>query len=106
MKRWALRICVFLLLGAIVNVAVAWGFVLYMIGGPTALIEVGGWRLLTDPTFDPPGRQYTFGWGKCWIARRWPLIPDKDGVIRLGTGGSLVAVALQPGVHLAAARGR
>jgi L-ascorbate metabolism protein UlaG (beta-lactamase superfamily) len=23
------------------------------IGGPTALIEVGGWRLLTDPTFDP-----------------------------------------------------
>ena len=26
------------------------------IGGPTALIEVGGWRLLTDPTFDPPGR--------------------------------------------------
>jgi L-ascorbate metabolism protein UlaG (beta-lactamase superfamily) len=33
------------------------------IGGPTALIEVGGWRLLTDPTFDPPGRRYTFGWG-------------------------------------------
>jgi L-ascorbate metabolism protein UlaG (beta-lactamase superfamily) len=23
------------------------------IGGPTALLEVGGWRLLTDPTFDP-----------------------------------------------------
>ncbi|MFD7409846.1 MBL fold metallo-hydrolase [Streptomyces sp. NPDC059866] len=33
------------------------------IGGPTALIEVGGWRLLTDPTFDPPGRRYSFGWG-------------------------------------------
>ena len=33
------------------------------IGGPTVLIEVGGWRLLTDPTFDPPGRTYTFGWG-------------------------------------------
>ncbi len=33
------------------------------IGGPTALIEVGGWRLLTDPTFDPPGRKYSFGWG-------------------------------------------
>jgi len=33
------------------------------IGGPTVLIEVGGWRLLTDPTFDPPGRRYTFGWG-------------------------------------------
>jgi L-ascorbate metabolism protein UlaG (beta-lactamase superfamily) len=33
------------------------------IGGPTALIEVGGWRLLTDPTFDPPGKRYAFGWG-------------------------------------------
>jgi L-ascorbate metabolism protein UlaG (beta-lactamase superfamily) len=33
------------------------------IGGPTALIEVGGWRLLTDPTFDPPGGSYRFGWG-------------------------------------------
>jgi len=26
-----------------------------LIGGPTALIEVGGFRLLTDPTFDSPG---------------------------------------------------
>ena len=33
------------------------------IGGPTALIEIGGWRLLTDPTFDAPGRRYSFGWG-------------------------------------------
>jgi L-ascorbate metabolism protein UlaG (beta-lactamase superfamily) len=33
------------------------------VGGPTVLIEVGGWRLLTDPTFDRPGRQYRFGWG-------------------------------------------
>jgi len=33
------------------------------VGGPTALIEVGGWRLLTDPTFDAPGRRYNFGWG-------------------------------------------
>ena len=23
------------------------------IGGPTVLLEVEGWRLLTDPTFDP-----------------------------------------------------
>jgi len=28
------------------------------IGGPTALIEVGGFRLLTDPTFDPAGSEY------------------------------------------------
>ena len=33
------------------------------IGGPTVLIEVDGWRLLTDPTFDGPGRSYRFGWG-------------------------------------------
>src|SRR5262249_59301646 len=33
------------------------------IGGPTLLIEHRGWRLLTDPTFDPPGRSYRFGWG-------------------------------------------
>ena len=26
-----------------------------LIGGPTALIELGGFRLLTDPTFDAPG---------------------------------------------------
>lgn len=28
---------------------------LTLIGGPTALIEIGSLRLLTDPTFDPPG---------------------------------------------------
>ena len=28
------------------------------IGGPTALIEIGGVRLLTDPTFDPAGTDY------------------------------------------------
>jgi L-ascorbate metabolism protein UlaG (beta-lactamase superfamily) len=29
------------------------------IGGPTALLEMGGARLLTDPTFDPGGAAYT-----------------------------------------------
>jgi L-ascorbate metabolism protein UlaG (beta-lactamase superfamily) len=33
------------------------------IGGPTVMIEFDGWRILTDPTFDDPGRKYTFGWG-------------------------------------------
>lgn len=28
------------------------------IGGPTALLEVGGLRLLTDPTLDPAGSEY------------------------------------------------
>jgi L-ascorbate metabolism protein UlaG (beta-lactamase superfamily) len=32
------------------------------IGGPTTLIEMDGCRILTDPTFDPPGRRYNFGW--------------------------------------------
>jgi L-ascorbate metabolism protein UlaG (beta-lactamase superfamily) len=33
-----------------------------LIGGPTALIEIDGFRLLTDPTFDPPGALHTDGW--------------------------------------------
>ncbi|SRR6266702_7894126 len=31
------------------------------IGGPTLLIEYGGLRLLTDPTFDTAGKEYTTG---------------------------------------------
>lgn len=31
------------------------------IGGPTVIIEVGGVRLLTDPTFDPGGSSYSLG---------------------------------------------
>ena len=26
-----------------------------LVGGPTVVLEVGGVRLITDPTFDPPG---------------------------------------------------
>ena len=33
---------------------VASNITLTLIGGPTVLIEIGGLRLLTDPTFDPP----------------------------------------------------
>jgi L-ascorbate metabolism protein UlaG (beta-lactamase superfamily) len=33
------------------------------IGGPTTLLELDGVRLLVDPTFDAPGRRYSFGWG-------------------------------------------
>ena len=39
MTRWAVRIAVFLLLGAIVNVAVAWGVVL---GRPALILSPGG----------------------------------------------------------------
>ncbi|MEJ3742762.1 MBL fold metallo-hydrolase [Actinomycetes bacterium KLBMP 9797] len=45
------------------------------IGGPTVLIEVGGWRLLTDPTFDPPGRRYRFGWGSASHKEAGPAVP-------------------------------
>lgn len=34
---------------------------LTLIGGPTLLIEMGGLRLLTDPTFDPSGSTYQLG---------------------------------------------
>jgi len=33
---------------------VASNITLTLVGGPTALIEIGSLRLLTDPTFDPP----------------------------------------------------
>ena len=52
------------------------------IGGPTVLIEVGGWRLLTDPTFDAPGRSYRFGWGTGSRKLAGPAIaPDALGPI-------------------------
>src|SRR5215471_7814822 len=31
------------------------------IGGPTALIEIGGVTFITDPTFDAPGKDYRSG---------------------------------------------
>lgn len=48
------------------------------IGGPTALIEIGGWRLLTDPTFDPPGKRYFFGWGTVSRKLAGPAIAAED----------------------------
>lgn len=33
------------------------------VGGPTVLVEVDGWRILTDPNFDAAGGTYGFGWG-------------------------------------------
>src|SRR3954469_7696438 len=44
------------------------------IGGPTVLIQVGGWRLLTDPTFDPPGAKYNFGWGTGSVKLAGPAV--------------------------------
>jgi len=52
------------------------------IGGPTALIEIDGWRLLTDPTFDAPGRRYAFGWGTSSRKLAGPalLAPDLEPI--------------------------
>jgi len=48
------------------------------VGGPTVLIEAGGWRLLTDPTFDPPGRRYVFGWGTSSRKLAGPAVAAAD----------------------------
>jgi L-ascorbate metabolism protein UlaG (beta-lactamase superfamily) len=48
------------------------------IGGPTVLLELGGWRLLTDPTFDSPGRRYPFGWGSSSRKLTGPAIPASE----------------------------
>lgn len=48
------------------------------IGGPTVLLEVGGWRILTDPTFDPPGGRYFFGWGTYSRKLAGPAIPAAE----------------------------
>jgi L-ascorbate metabolism protein UlaG (beta-lactamase superfamily) len=48
------------------------------IGGPTMLIEAGGRRILTDPTFDPPGRRYSFGWGTASTKQAGPAIAPAD----------------------------
>jgi L-ascorbate metabolism protein UlaG (beta-lactamase superfamily) len=48
------------------------------IGGPTVLIQFGGWRLLTDPTFDPPGRKYNFGWGTGSVKLAGPAVAVSD----------------------------
>lgn len=48
------------------------------IGGPTTLLEVEGWRILTDPTFDAPGRTYRFGWGTSSRKTTGPAVPAAE----------------------------
>jgi L-ascorbate metabolism protein UlaG (beta-lactamase superfamily) len=48
------------------------------IGGPTVLIEAKGWRILSDPTFDAPGRRYGFGWGTSSRKLTGPAISVTD----------------------------
>ncbi|QAY64716.1 MBL fold metallo-hydrolase [Xylanimonas allomyrinae] len=54
------------------------------VGGPTVLIELAGWRILTDPTFDPPGRTYEFGLGTRSTKTTGPAVaPDEVGPVDL-----------------------
>jgi L-ascorbate metabolism protein UlaG (beta-lactamase superfamily) len=48
------------------------------IGGPTALLEIGGLRVLTDPTFDTAGKRYWFGWGTTSRKLQSPAIAAAD----------------------------
>jgi L-ascorbate metabolism protein UlaG (beta-lactamase superfamily) len=54
------------------------GVTLTHIGGPTVLIEARGWRILTDPTFDPPGRTYAFGYGSSSRKLTGPAVAAGD----------------------------
>jgi len=48
------------------------------IGGPTVLIELHGWRILVDPTFDDPGRRYAFALGTSSVKTTAPAISASD----------------------------
>ncbi|MFD6455800.1 MBL fold metallo-hydrolase [Nocardia sp. NPDC060220] len=48
------------------------------IGGPTALIEIDGWNILTDPTFDDPGQRYDFALGTSSVKTIGPAIQVTD----------------------------
>lgn len=45
------------------------------IGGADAAHRDRRWRILTDPTFDPPGRRYDFGWGTSSRKTTGPAVP-------------------------------
>jgi L-ascorbate metabolism protein UlaG (beta-lactamase superfamily) len=51
------------------------------IGGPTALLEIGGLRFLTDPTFDPPGSYEPRPGAKLTKTRGPALTPDEVGSV-------------------------
>ncbi|WP_243057482.1 MBL fold metallo-hydrolase [Nocardioides sp. SR21] len=42
------------------------------------LVELDGWRILTDPTFDPPGREYAFGLGTSSTKTAGPALDSEQ----------------------------
>lgn len=61
------------------------------IGGPTALVEIAGVRLLTDPTFDPAGTEYP--------TNAYTLRKTQSPAVAVGDLGSLDAVLLSHDHH-------
>jgi L-ascorbate metabolism protein UlaG (beta-lactamase superfamily) len=61
------------------------------IGGPTALLELAGLRLLTDPTFDPSGTEYP--------SPRYLLRKHQDPAITEAALGTVDAVLLSHDHH-------
>ncbi len=48
------------------------------IGGPSHLVELDGWKILIDPTFDPPGRRYSFGLGTSSVKTLGPALTREE----------------------------
>jgi L-ascorbate metabolism protein UlaG (beta-lactamase superfamily) len=61
------------------------------IGGPTALLEIGGLRILTDPTFDPAGGEYR--------APSYSLHKTQGPAVRLDALGRVDVVLLSHDHH-------
>lgn len=87
------------------------------LGGPTALLEIGGLRLLTDPTFDPPGA-YPIGDRELRKTMPSPVAPEDLGPVdavllshdqhpdNLDRGGRAYVAAAPLTLSTAAAAGR
>ncbi|MEV8569784.1 MBL fold metallo-hydrolase [Streptomyces sp. NPDC051322] len=56
------------------------GLTVHYVGGPTAVLEIGGLRLLTDPTFDAPG-DYPLGDRKLVKSVGPALSPGEIGTV-------------------------
>ncbi|MFB9711133.1 MBL fold metallo-hydrolase [Streptosporangium sandarakinum] len=57
------------------------GLGVHLLGGPTAVLEIGGLRLLTDPAFDEPG-EYPVGPGRVLVKTAPPALrPPRLGPI-------------------------
>jgi L-ascorbate metabolism protein UlaG (beta-lactamase superfamily) len=46
---------------------------IHYVGGPTAILDIGGIQLVTDPTFDPPG-EYRSGSGSLLTKTEYPAL--------------------------------